>query len=544
LSELVFGVALFEDLAAVIILAVLTAIATGAGLSAKMIAVTVGQLAFFLGALVGVGLFIVPRAIRLATRFERDETVIVASVGICFAVAMIADWAGYSVALGAFLAGVLVSESGHTHKIEHLIAPLRDIFGAVFFVSVGMMLDPQVLVDHWPELIALVGVVMVGKIIGVAVGATLTGSSTRMAVQAGMAMSQIGEFSFIIVGAGLEHHATHDFLYSLAIAVSAITTFSTPFMIRASGRVGSYIDARLPHSVSMLQSIYDAWIERMRARARPTRIRGAVALVGVAIAAVIAIALAYELTADRLETMLAAATGVSADTADILVQAMALAVTALPGLAIWRAAHRIAIRVAEGISHPTSRPDGVTETDLAATSLLAGIFETAIVFGSATFLLAVIAPLMSLFDGLAGMVVVVSGLAIAVWRISRHLHALMHSTSRVVVERLLRLRESSPAAATEVADAAGLGPLFWVRVPDGSPALGRSLANLDLHASTGAMVMAIARDGHGITLPGREEILRAGDTLALAGSSEAVDAARSLLAAPAVESIDVVATPN
>jgi len=155
LSELVLGVTLFEDLAAIVILAVLTAIATGAGLSARVVATTVGQLVLFLAALIGVGLLIVPRAIRLAVRFKRDETLIVASIGICFAVAMIAEVAGYSVALGAFLAGVLVAESGRAPEIEHLVAPLRDIFGAIFFVSVGMMLDPRLIVEHWPELIAL-----------------------------------------------------------------------------------------------------------------------------------------------------------------------------------------------------------------------------------------------------------------------------------------------------------------------------------------------------------------------------------------------------
>ena len=266
-----------------------------------MIAITVGQLVVFLAVLVGGGLLIVPHLIRLAARFERDETLVVASVGICFAVAMIAEIAGYSVALGAFLAGVLVSESGQGPQIEHLIAPLRDVFGAVFFVSVGMMLDPRVLVEYWPSLAGLVAVVLIGKIIGVGAGAILSGSSTRIAVQAGMSMAQIGEFSFIIAEAGLEHGATRDFLYSLAIAVSAITTFTTPFMIRASGPVGSFIDARLPRSVGMLQSIYDSWLERMRARPNPRNLRGVIAFILVAIAGVVAIAIAYEVTNDRLE---------------------------------------------------------------------------------------------------------------------------------------------------------------------------------------------------------------------------------------------------
>jgi monovalent cation:H+ antiporter-2, CPA2 family len=495
LSELVFGVTLFEDLAAVIILALLTAIVAGEGLSTRMIAVTVGQLVLFLAALVGGGLLIVPRAIRLAARFERDETLVVASIGICFAVAMIAELAGYSVALGAFLAGVMVSESGQASKIEHLIAPLRDIFGAVFFVSVGMMLDPHVLVEYWPALAALVAVVLIGKIIGVGAGAMLSGSSTRLAVQAGMSMAQIGEFSFIIAGAGLEHGATRNFLYSLAIAISAITTFTTPFMIRASGRVGSFIDARLPHSVGMLQSIYDSWLERVRTRPHPRNLRGTIVFIVVAIAAVVAIAIGYEVTNDRLELVVSAAAGVSLETATIIVKAMALGLTAVPCVAIWRGAHRLAIRIAESISPAAARPDGTSDANLAGSELITGIFEIAIVFGAATFLLAIVAPFMSLYDGLAVMMIVVTGLAIVIWRSARKFSALMQEASSSLVARLMRSRELSPLGAPDSLDSAGVGRLVWVRVPDDGGALGRSLGDLNLHAATGATVVAIARTG-------------------------------------------------
>jgi CPA2 family monovalent cation:H+ antiporter-2 len=537
LSELVFGVTLFEDLAAVIILAVLTAIATGSGLSPKLIAITVGKLVFFLAALIGGGLLLVPRAIRLAARFERDETLVVASIGICFAISMIAELAGYSVALGAFLAGVLVSESGHAPKIEHLIAPMRDIFGAVFFVSVGMMLDPNVLIAHWAALLALLAVVLFGKIIAVGLGAMLSGSPTRIAVQAGMSMAQIGEFSFIIASAGLQQGATRSFLYSLAIAVSAITTFTTPFMIRASGRVGTFVDAHLPYSVRTLQSIYDSWLERMRSRTRPGSIRGPVALIAVGILAVIGIAVGYELTFGRLESLVIGATGVSEDSAEILVQGAALVLTVIPGMIIWRSAHRCAQRIAVSIYHATSHADQPAEVDQESTNLLIRILETSIAFGATTLLLAIIAPLMSLFDGLAVMIIVVAGLGIAVWRIARDLYALMHTTSGALVERLKRARELSPSNATEIADSVGVGPLMWVRVPNGSGAIGMKIGDLNLHAITGVSVMAIVRDGHSIVMPGSEEVLHAADTLAMAGSTDAVAAARDILSLSSVMSL-------
>jgi CPA2 family monovalent cation:H+ antiporter-2 len=511
LSELVFGVTLFEDLAAIIILAVLTAIATGAGLSVRMIGITVGQLVLFLAALIGVGLLMVPRAIRLAASFKRDETLIVASIGICFAVAMIADLAGYSVALGAFLAGVLVAESGHAPEIEHLVAPLRDIFGAIFFVSVGMTLDPRVIVDHWPELIALVAVVLVGKIIGVSVGAMLCGTSTRNAVRAGMSMAQIGEFSFIIVGTGIEHGATSSFLYALAIAVSAITTFMTPFMIGASDRVGRFIDAHLPRSFGLLQSVYDWWTEQMRARPNPRAYRGAAAFIGLAMGGVVAAAIVYALFADRLEIIVAASTGCSLATAAILVRVVTLGLAAVSGAAVWRGAHRLARRIALTIS-AASAPSAAA-ADPTRANLLVGIFEIAIIFAAVTVLLAIIGPFMSLIDGLAVMLIALAGLAIVIWRSARGLYALAHAV----------------AAGSAVPDADGIGPLTQVQIAEGSDASGRTLSDLNLHAATGAMVMAITRDGQKVILPGGSEILHAGDTIALAGSSEAVAAAREML---------------
>ncbi|NEH33225.1 cation:proton antiporter domain-containing protein, partial [Rhizobium ruizarguesonis] len=152
--------------------------------------------------LVGIGLFVVPRLMRAITKLQRPETTLVSSVGICFAGALLAQTFGYSVALGAFLAGSLVAESGEGKEIEHLVQPVRDLFGAVFFVSVGMLIDPALIREHWAAIAVLTGVVVVGKILSVSLGAFFTGNGTRTSVQAGLSLSQIGEFSFIIAGLG------------------------------------------------------------------------------------------------------------------------------------------------------------------------------------------------------------------------------------------------------------------------------------------------------------------------------------------------------
>ncbi|MGH7779431.1 MAG: cation:proton antiporter, partial [Candidatus Binataceae bacterium] len=289
--ELVFGVLLAEDLTAVMLLAVLTALATGAGLSAGMMTSVIGRLAIFLVALVGGGLLIVPWSVRRIVRLGRAETTLVASIGICFAFAIFAERAGYSVALGAFLAGSLVAESGETQSIEHLVAPVRDIFAAVFFVSVGMMIGPHQIVEHWAALALLVAAVIGGKLFSVTFAALLSGAPVRTSVQAGMSLTQIGEFSFIIAGVGISTHATRDFIYTLAVAVSAVTTFTTPFMIRASGPLGDFVARKLiPQRLGSLQAIYDSLMERTRQRPAPRRGLGwAVAMLGTGAIAIAAI---------------------------------------------------------------------------------------------------------------------------------------------------------------------------------------------------------------------------------------------------------------
>src|SRR5262249_879982 len=160
--------------------------------------VTVGRLLAFLVGVIVVGLLIVPRFVRFVVALNRDETTVVACVGICFAVSLLALKLGYSVALGAFLAGALVSESGPAKQVEHLIQPVRDVFAAIFFVSVGMLIDPSVMLAYWPAVLVLTAEVLVGKIVGVSMGAFFSGAPPRESVQAGMSMAQIGEFSFII----------------------------------------------------------------------------------------------------------------------------------------------------------------------------------------------------------------------------------------------------------------------------------------------------------------------------------------------------------
>src|SRR6185437_10704799 len=200
-------------------------------------------------ALIGFGLLIVPRAVRAVQRLGNPETTLVASIGICFAAALIALSFGYSVALGAFIAGSLVAESGHESEIEALVRPVRDMFAAIFFVSVGMIIDPAALTEHWKAVLALTLAVIVGKVLAVTVGSFLAGHGRRTAMKAGMSLAQIGEFSFIIASVGVSSGVVRSWLYPVAIGVSAITTLTTPLLIKLSNRAAASIDRWLPEPI-------------------------------------------------------------------------------------------------------------------------------------------------------------------------------------------------------------------------------------------------------------------------------------------------------
>src|SRR5688572_630708 len=264
LREIVFGILIVEDLIAIILIALLTATATGVGLSPASLGLTIVRLVTFLVGLIGIGILIVPRFVRGIVRLERDETTLVGTIGLCFAAAFIAYAFGYSVALGAFIMGSLVAESGEAHQIERLVHPVRDMFVAIFFVSVGSLIDPRLVLANWPAVVALSAIVIVGKVVAVTVGAFITGNGLRPSIQSGMSLAQIGEFSFIIAAVGLAAGATRGFLYPVAVAVSAITTLTTPWLIRAAEPAAMWVDRKMPRAMQTSVALYASWVDRIR----------------------------------------------------------------------------------------------------------------------------------------------------------------------------------------------------------------------------------------------------------------------------------------
>ncbi len=538
LRELVFGVLLAEDLTAVVELAVLTTLASGASVSASLMTVTIARLILFLVAFVGVGFIVVPPFVRLVVRMGRPETTLVAIVGICFAFAILAEHAGYSVALGAFLAGSLVAESGEAAQIEHLVAPLRDIFGAVFFVSVGMMIDPALIAQRWPALIVLTAAVIGGKIFGVAFASILSGVGAKTSIEAGMSLAQIGEFSFIIAGAGLKTGATRDFLYTLAVAVSAITTFLTPYMIRSSIPVAEFVSGRLPRPLKVLEALYDSWFERIRNAGQPARDANSIGWPTAAIVSstvlIGAILIVNELDPLDVTSMVANLEHLSYFSAGLYVDLFALLLCAAPAAAMYFASHRLATALASR-AFAELPPRGAS-----AVKALIELLQITILLVAAVPLLAIVQPFMEPVEGIGIIVITIALMIVVVTRSARQMQGQIRNASRLIATALRGTRAGAEGESYEVP---GIGMITPVSLRQDSDAVGKSLADLDLHTNSGAVVVAIGRGDAEVVVPTDEEILRPGDILELAGSSDAVAAARRLLDTPRRAPAQLEASP-
>ena len=254
--ELVFGVVLCEDVIAILLMAALITIANAGAVSFRALSIDAGLLALFIVVLIAIGLITVPYVVRGVARLKRPETLLIFSLGLCFAFAMIAERAGYSLVLGAFLAGLLVAESGHGAEVEKLIVPIRHVFGAIFFVAVGMLIDPQLLARYWAVLAVLVAVVVVGKIVSVSLASIAIGEPDT-ALKTGFAMAQIGVFSILIAEVGSGASGTRSFLYTLAVGVVATTAFLCPLLIRASTPAADWLDRHLLLPVRSTLSRFD-----------------------------------------------------------------------------------------------------------------------------------------------------------------------------------------------------------------------------------------------------------------------------------------------
>jgi monovalent cation:H+ antiporter-2, CPA2 family len=262
-TNVVTGVLVIEDLVAVLLMVLLTTVAVGRTFSGAEMMMSVLKLAFFLILWFVSGIFFLPSILKKIHSSLTDETLLIISLALCLLMVVLATYVGFSPALGAFIMGSILAETTKAEKISHLTKSVKNLFGAIFFVSVGMLIDPQMLKEHTLPIIAATLVLLIGKPFFVCLGALASGQPLRIAVQSGMSLSQIGEFSFIIATLGLSLKVTSEFLYPVAVAVSVLTTFTTPYMIRFSEPAYTYFDKIMPQRWKDALNRYSATTQNM-----------------------------------------------------------------------------------------------------------------------------------------------------------------------------------------------------------------------------------------------------------------------------------------
>ena len=245
-TGLTIGILVIEDIVAIFLMVVLSTIAVSQGISGVELISTIGKLMLYLVLWLLLGIYLIPSFLQKIQNLMSDETLLVTSLGICFGMVWLADAIGFSSALGAFMAGSILAGTVHGERIEHLVNPCKDLFGAVFFVSVGLMVVPAMLVQYIVPIVILTVATIVGKALLLTGGLLASGENLRDSLFGAMSQTQIGEFSFIIANLGISLGVTSDFLYPVVVAVSVVTTFTTPYLIRSVDGVEKLLNKVMP----------------------------------------------------------------------------------------------------------------------------------------------------------------------------------------------------------------------------------------------------------------------------------------------------------
>lgn len=245
-TGLVLSVLILEDILAIVLMVMLSTMAVRHNFEGSEMLESIGKLLFFLILWFVVGIYLIPELLKRCRKLMSEETLLIVSLGLCFGMVVMAARTGFSAAFGAFIMGSILAETVEAESIERLVKPVKDLFGAVFFVSVGMMVDPAMIVEYALPIIVITLAVILGQSLFGTLGVLLAGQPLKTAMQCGFSLTQIGEFAFIIASLGVSLHVTSDFLYPIVVAVSVITTFLTPYMIRFAEPASNFVDTHLP----------------------------------------------------------------------------------------------------------------------------------------------------------------------------------------------------------------------------------------------------------------------------------------------------------
>jgi len=522
-AQYIFGILIVQDLAAVVMIAVLSGIAVTGQVSPAETVFTVSTLVVFLVVLLVGGLLLVPRLVSYVGKFRSSETLLIAVLGICFGISLLAVRLDYSVALGAFIAGAIVAEAREAGKIKILTEPIRDMFSAVFFVAIGMLIDPRLLIQYALPIAVITAAVVIGQILCCATGTFLAGHDTRTSLRVGMGLAQIGEFSFIIASLGLSLRVTGDFLYPIAVSVSAITTFLTPLLIRNSDRFIAWFDRVAPPQLVASLAVYSGWLQKTRRQRQDTAVRKQfrrmawqIALNTTLIAGIFIAAAFVASRSPKWAVDLTSGFGGR----NTLLWFCAVLLSLPLYVAIFRKLQALGMMISEVSIASASRTDpAVARAVVSNVVILAGVLMLSILS------IALSSTILPSWNVLFLLLIVIAGITFLFWRHFVRIYAKAQISLRETLSQSRETEEHAKPIPTVLRTAS----LDTVIVPPGSTAAGRLIRELEVRSQTGASVVAIDRAGFNLINPGPDDELLAGDQVILLGSAEQLSKARQLL---------------
>jgi CPA2 family monovalent cation:H+ antiporter-2 len=523
-ARVVLGILIFEDIAAVGILALLSGIARAGTVELGEAALVVAGVVLFFVTVAVLGLLALPRLLRGLARVPAPEVLTVGVLGLCFGVSIVAAELGFSPALGAFVVGAVLAETRDRRRIAERIEPIRDMFAAMFFVAVGLSLDLSILRAHWRLVLLLAAVTIAGKTASASFAAIVAGYPPRTALRVGTTLAQIGEFSFVIASLGRTAGVISELLYPIAVAVSALTTFAVPYLVRRSDRLVDALSPHVPQRLRDFLAFYDRRLGQWRRRSGwrfPREIRAAAARFAVSGLLLLALLLVARGAASYAERILPPGEIVQ-QYAKVLVWT-AGGIASLPLVAaFWRSCGELAMRLSATLA---GRSEG--------SRTIAEAFRFALTLGAAVVFLAVASPFFPTGLPLVATAGFVAASARVFWKSFARVH---HEAERALAE----LFATSEAAESSARARAELGELIARKypfevvledfiLPVSPTGANVSIGTLALRSRTGATIVAIYREDRSIVGPGPEVVLEPGDVVLLLGNREQIAAALQLL---------------
>lgn len=507
-ASLVLAVLIVEDLFAVVMMVILSSIAVNNAVEGEALFMSVAKLVFFLVMWFLVGVFVLPSALNRMRRFLNSETLLVISMGLCLGMAVFSVYCGFSLALGAFVMGSILAGTSYAERIEHVVTPVKDLFGAVFFISVGMMVDPQIIAMYWKPILLLSAAVIVGMIVFGSFGMLVTGQSLRVAIESGFSLTQIGEFAFIIATLGMSLGVLEPSLYPIVVAVSVLTTFTTPMFIKMADPVYNFVEKHLPGRLSFLidryqksateqQAVGAAWLVRLRRQLLRTLLYSILLIAITLVSRQFLLGYLDEYAGEWSHTIALLIT-IGAMSPFLLALLMPLA------------------RILSSIKKPGVPTPAVGDIVIA-------------VFNTFLSILFVVQDISWLFSMTIGVSVALAALLLIVLifstRVRRHMADIETRFMDNLNERELRRKGTNNALVHDL-------HLAYMTVGFGCPFVGEKLRNSNLRGRYNVNIVSIQRDGVTYAIPGADARLFPGDVIGVVGNDDQLAAVL-----PAVEAV-------